>query len=214
MLFRSGGMPQYTVQIPGKGAFDVNSPVELTDEQAYMAVMRQLQPPAPTEDEGKPEGGFIPATKAALSSLKSDVTALAGRSGLMDLAKAEQVLAEEEKYRKRTFAPTTEGWTEAPWTKFKETLGGSLPYMAAPVAAGVAGGAGLAGMGLAGLASAAQFTGSNISRQMDEGKALGQTDIGAAALAAVPQAALDVLSLRMVPGIRNIFGAEIGRAHV
>jgi hypothetical protein len=200
-------MPQYTVQIPGQGSFNVNSPVELTDEQAYMAVMRQLQPPAPPEEQGKPEGGFIPATKAALSSLKSDITALAGRSGLMDLAKAEQVLAEEEKYRQKTFAPTTEGWTEAPWTKFKETLGGSLPYMAAPVAAGIAGGAGLAGMGLAGLASAGQFAGSNLSRQIEEGKALGQTDIGAAALAAVPQAALDVVSLRMIPGIRSIFGA-------
>ena len=200
-------MPQYTVQIPGKGTFDVNSPTELTDEQAYMAVMRELQPPAPPEDQGKPEGGFVPATKAALSSLKSDVAALAGRSGLMDLAKAENILAEEEKYRQRTFAPTTEGWTEAPWTKFKETLGGSLPYMAAPLAAGVAGGAGVAGMGLAGLASAAQFTGSNLGRQMETGKTLGQTDIGAAALAAVPQAALDVFSMRMIPGIRNIFGA-------
>jgi len=198
-------MPQYTVQIPGKGTFDVNSPTELTDEQAYMAVLQQLQPAAPPEDQGKPEGGFIPSLKAGVSGVKSDIAALAGRAGLMDLAKAEQILAEEEKYRQRTFAPTTEGWTEAPWTKFKETLGGSLPYMAAPLAAGLPGGA--VGLGLAGLTSAAQFTGSNIGRQMETGKTLGQTELGTAALTAVPQAALDIVSMRMIPGIRNIFGA-------
>lgn len=56
-------MPQYTVQIPGKGTFDVNSPTELTDEQAYMAVLQQLQPAAPPEDQGKPEGGLSRRSK-------------------------------------------------------------------------------------------------------------------------------------------------------
>ena len=64
-----------------------------------------------------------------------------------------------------------------------------------------------AGAAAAGLASLAQFTGSNLSRQMDEGKRLGQTELGYAAAAAVPQAALDMVSFKMAPGIRQIFAA-------
>jgi hypothetical protein len=70
-------------------------------------------------------------------------------------------------------------------------------------------GASILGGTAAGAASAAQFTGSNLQRQLEEDKnlKLGQTDLGAAALAAIPQAALDVISLKMLPGIRNILSA-------
>lgn len=173
-----------------------------------------FKPAAPKQQGPAPQSGFLPATKAGISSLKSDVAALAGRTGLMDQAAAERTIKEEEEYRKKTFKPT-ETWGEAPLTKFLETAGGSLPYMAAPLAAGL-GAAALpltgaaataAGLGATGLASLAQFTGSNLARQMDEGKTLGQTELGAAAAAAVPQAALDVLSFKMMPGIRNILAA-------
>jgi hypothetical protein len=43
-----------------------------------------------------------------------------------------------------------------------------------------------------------------------KGKSIGETDLGDAALAAVPQAALDVLSLRMMPFIRGVFG-QVGK---
>jgi hypothetical protein len=43
-----------------------------------------------------------------------------------------------------------------------------------------------------------------------QGKSIGETDLGNAALAAVPQAALDVLSLRMMPFIRGVFG-QVGK---
>ena len=113
------------------------------------------------------------------------------------------------------FTPTEEGWTEAPVTKLKELFGGSLPYVAAPAAAAagiaalpVTGTAATAlGLGAAGLASAAQFTGSNLARQMDTGKSLAETDLLAAGMAAIPQAALDTMSLKMVPGLGRIFGA-------
>jgi len=162
-----------------------------------------------------PESGFTPALKAGFENLKGDVAALAGRAGLMDLSAAEKYKAEKEAEAQKIFKPTEEGWTEAPLTKLKELAGGSLPYMAAPLAAGAAAAAapvtGLAGAaltaGATGLTSAAQFTGSNLSRQMDEGKTLAETDLGAAALAAIPQAALDVVSLKMIPGVRNILAA-------
>lgn len=161
----------------------------------------------------QPKSGFMPALKAGVSSLKSDVAALAGRTGIMGLPEAEKYIAEQEKYQKATYKPTEEGFMEAPLTKIGELAGGSIPYMAAPIAAGAAAAAlpftgaaaTVAGLGATGLASAAQFTGSNLSRQMDTGKKLGETDIGAAALAAIPQAALDTISLRMIPGMSKLF---------
>jgi len=186
-----------------------------------------------TPEEG-PKSGFMPALKAGFSNLKGDVAALAGRTGLMALPEAEKYIAEQEAYQKKTYAPTAQGWTEAPLTKIGELAGGSIPYMAAPLVAGGAlaagaalapeaalatglgaltaeGGVGLSALG-AGLSTAAtaatsagQFTGSNLSRQMQEGKKLGETDVTAAALAAIPQAALDTVSLHMIPGIGKMF---------
>jgi hypothetical protein len=134
----------------------------------------------------------------------------------MGLPEAEKYIAEQEAYQKKTYAPTTEGWTEAPLTKIGELAGGSIPYMAAPLLAGAAApaaaalgaGTGLAtaaGLGASALASAGQFTGSNLLRQTDTGKKLGETDLGAAALAAIPQAALDTVSMKMIPGLGKMF---------
>jgi len=164
--------------------------------------------------EAEPEGGFGAAFKAGVSGVKEAGLALAGRTGLMDEEAARKAIEEEQAYQRRTFAPTEEGFLEAPLTKTAELLGQSLPYMAAPlVAAGAAAAlpvtgtaATVAGLGAAGLASGAQFTGTNLLRQMETGKSIGETDLGNAALAAVPQAALDTLSLRMMPFIRGIFG--------
>ena len=165
----------------------------------------------------KSDTGFTGALSAGTERLKGDIAALAGRTGIMDTDAAEQYKAQKETLAERKFTPTTEGWSEAPWMKFKETLGGSLPYTAAPLAAGVAAAtlpfsapvAGAIGAAGAGLASLGQFTGSNISRQMQENPEmkLAETNLGAAAAAAIPQAALDVVSLRMIPGIGKIFGA-------
>jgi hypothetical protein len=158
-------------------------------------------------DEGPgPQGGFMASLKAGTSGLKSDVAALAGKAGLMDEDAAQKYIEEQKKYQAKTFKPTEEGWSEAPLTKVKELLGGSLPYMVAPVVAGAVAPAGAAALGATGVASLAQFTGSNLSRQMDEGKTLKETELGSAAAAAIPQAALDVVSLKMLPGVRGIFG--------
>jgi archaellum component FlaC len=156
----------------------------------------------PKTAEAQPESGFIAGVKSGIAGLKGDVAALAGRTGLMDEAAAEKYIKEQEAYRRSTYKEP-ETWSEAPVTKALGLLGQSVPYMAAPVVAGFA--PGVAGLGLAGLTSAAQFTGSNLSRQMGEGKKLGETELGSAAAASVPQAALDILSLKMLPGIRGIF---------
>ena len=204
-------MPQY-VQLPDGGFFPLK---EGEDPSSALREAEKLYPQAfgitkKKEEVAPPKSGFTAATKAGLASLKSDVAALAGRTGLMDEAAAEKYIQEQEAYRQKTFKPT-ETFGEAPLTKTAELFGGSLPYMAAPLAAGIgalaAPGAAVVAPLAAGLVSATQFTGSNLSRQMGEGKTLGETELGSAAAAAVPQAALDVLAFKLLPGISRIFAA-------
>lgn len=202
-------MPQYLPLPDGSSVTirDGETPTQAWEraQQMYPEAFGAAQKQA-----GQPESGGIAAAKAGYQSLKGDIAALAGRTGLMDVDAAEKYKQEREAEAKQIFKPTEEGWTQAPFTKLAELGGGSLPYMAAPVAAGALGAmapvAG-AGIGAAGLASLAQFTGSNLSRQMEEGKSLKETSLGAAAAAALPQAALDMVSLKMSPGIRGIFAA-------
>lgn len=195
-------MPQYKVEIPGQGTFKVDSPEELTDAQAYMAALREIQPKLEPHKE-KPDTGFTGALKQGIAGAKGSAALLAGKLGLMDEAAAEAYNKEQEEYGRQVFAPTQESWGQAPFTHLKELAGGSLPYMVAPALAGFL--APEAAVG-AGLASLAQFTGTNLGRQVEEGKSLKEASLGAAALAAVPQAALDVVSLKMLPGIRQMFG--------
>ena len=177
---------------------------------------KELFEPAPKADTG-----FTGAFKAGVENLKADIERVKGKTGIKDVAEAEKSAAAYEKKAGQIFKPTEEGWTEAPFQKFKETLGGSIPYMGAPVVAGGAAalaGAPLAvGTGLAGLASLTQFTGSNLGRQMkgDEAegiapKSLAETSLGTSVAGAIPQTALDMISLRMIPGIGKIFG-EAGK---
>ena len=211
-------MATYRVTAPDGGTYRIEGPDDATDSQVAQAVLAKFpdsnKPPAPP-DESK--SGFIPALQAGFKGLKSDAAALAAKTGLMDVGAAEEYIAKQREESAKIFQPTQDEWTESPWKKLKELAGGSAAYMAAPV---VAGAATLAlpatiapavatgiGMGLTGLVSGAQFTGSNLTRQMGEGSSLADTELGSAALAAIPQAALDVLSLKMIPGVRGIFGA-------
>jgi hypothetical protein len=176
--------------------------------------------PDPQVSSDDSRSGFVPALKAGVSGVQEAGYALAGRTGLMDEAAAQKAIEEEQAYQSRVFRPTEEGFLEAPLTKTTELLGQSIPYMGAPLlAAGAAALAPLTGtaatvatLGAAGLASAGQFTGTNLLRQMEPtdtnpmGRSIGETELGNAALAAIPQAALDVLSFRMMPFIRGVFG--------
>jgi len=177
----------------------------------------------PVAPEAPPDTGFTGALKSSAEQIQADYERIKGKLGFKSVEEAEKAAQEHEQKAQKVFKPTEEGWLEAPWTKLKETAGGSLPYMALPVAAGAAalalpeavaaapvlGGLATAGealgMGAAGLTSAAQFTGSNLSRQVQEGKSLQDASLMQAAAAAIPQAALDVVGLKYVPGIQKIF---------
>ena len=158
---------------------------------------------------------FTGSAAQSIEKLKGDISALAGKAGLKDIAQAEADKKRNDEIAAGLYAPTTEGWMEAPGTKLAELAGGSLPYVAAPaVAAGLASAALPGSVGLLGAASLAgtgtsalQFAGSNLSRQMDTGKSLDETSLTNAALAAVPQALFERISFGMIPGVRQIFGS-------
>ena len=193
---------------------DAAGDVEAARRLAQIAQQLQAQPVSPLKP-AQDTTGFKAAAAAGLERLKGETALTAGKLGLMDIAEAERYQKEREAAAAARFTPTQEGWTEAPIQKFKETLGGSLPYMAAPVAAGlaalaapvsapVAAGLGLAG---AGALSAGQFTGSNIARQMQTGKTLEEASLGQAVGAAVPQALLDTAAMALLPGVGKLFGS-------
>lgn len=206
------------VQLPDGSAVAVR-PGE-TPQDAYNRA-KQMYPDAfaSKTPEEQPKSGFMPSIKGAISDIKGAGAALAGRTGIMELPAAEKYIAEQEAYKKKTYAPTTKSFTEDPLANIAELAGGSLPYIAAPLVAGaalgsapVAGALGLGamgstalGLGAAGAASAGQFAGSNLIRQTETGKKLGETDLTNAVLAAIPMAALDTISLHMIPGMGKLF---------
>jgi hypothetical protein len=192
----------------------VEGPAGASEAQILGAVRRQFlmsQPSAPKEDTT----GFKAAASAGFERLKGQTALTAAKLGLKDTAEAEAYQKQQEAKAAARFTPTEQGWTEAPFQKFKETLGGSVPYMVAPVAAGAAALAApvsapvAAGLGLlgAGAVSTGQFTGSNIARQMDEGKSLQEASLGKAVGAAVPQALLDTAAMALLPGVGKLFGS-------
>ena len=167
-------------------------------------IRRFMAPPTPEEPQPQPQTGFVPNVKAGIERLKGDYYAFLAGMGQPGAAE------EAERHRKRAAEiATVPEFTDKPFEFLKSVAGGSVPYMAAPLAAGVA--ASPLGVptaiGASGLASAAQFTGSNLARQLEEGTAPEQLGMGKAAAAAVPQAALDVVGFRYIPGIRKIFGS-------
>jgi len=193
----------YTVALPDGRT--VEFPDNVPREKAAEIIRQQL-------GGAGPESGGVAAFKAGLESLKGSTAALLGKTGIMDIDEAAKYQKEKEAEAQRIFKPTEQGWTEAPLTKLAELGGGSAPYMLAPLAAGAATAAlpltgtaaTVAGLGATGLTSLAQFTGTNLGRQIQEGKTLQQTELTPAALAALPQAALDVLPLGYIPGVRQL----------
>lgn len=201
------------IELPDGSALKLKegqSPVE------GMMAARQLFPELFKKEDSKPKEdtkGFKAAAAAGFERLKGESALTAAKLGLMDVAEAEEFQKKKQQAAAERFTPTEEGWSEAPFQKFKETLGGSVPYMVAPAAAGlaalaapasVATGLGLAG---AGALSAGQFTGSNLARQMETGKSLEEASLGKAVAAAVPQALVDTAAMALLPGVGKLFGS-------
>jgi hypothetical protein len=202
-------MPIYKVQAPDGSVMEIEAPEGASDQAILQFAAQTYKTPPPTVRDT----GFTGAAKSSIEQIQADAYKTAGKLGIIPIKEAEEKSAQLERRAKQIFQPTEKGWTEAPGEKFRELLGGSLPYVAAPVAA--------AGVGMvavpsapvlapaiaAGLASTAQFVGSDLGRQMETGKTLEQTNLGYATAAAVPQALLDTYSLGMTPLIRRMFAS-------
>jgi hypothetical protein len=159
--------------------------------------------------------GFKAAASAGATRLGGEFELLKGKLGVKSEAEAQKEYEAAQAKAAARFTPTEKGWTEDFGLKFRETLGGSLPYAAAPAAAGLAAlalpvsapvalGAGLLG---AGAVSTGQFTGSNLAAQMDTGKTLEEASLGKAAAAAVPQALIDTAAMALLPGVGKLFSS-------
>ena len=168
----------------------------------WQSIRAAQQEAIPQEDRE----GFGAAAAASMARMEGERALVKGKSGLISEEEAMRVYNAQKAEADRLFTPTDDTFS---FRNLKELAGGSLPYMAAPVAAGVAGsvlGTPVVGIGASFAASAAQFSGSNLARQIDEGKSF-QEASGAKALAgAIPMAALDTFALGKIPGVRQILG--------
>ena len=111
------------LRLPDNSYFTI--PEGKSPQEAY-AIARQKYPEAFEPPKPK-DTGFTGALKASTEELKGDVAALLGRTGLMDEAKAEEYAKAQKQKAQDIFAPTEEGWADAPFLKARELLGGSLP---------------------------------------------------------------------------------------
>ena len=166
--------------------------------------MPMPMPATPEPPKAEPETGFMAGLRAGFEGLKGDIAAIGATAGIEGAE--EYAKGQREKVSQIYRQPEL---SEAPVSYLTGLLGQSVPYMLAPIAAGFLAPEALGAAGAAAAAtavSAGQFTGSNISRNLEEGKAAKDVDVAKSVAAAVPQALLDTLSLRMVPGLGKMFG--------
>ena len=202
-------MPLYSIQGPDGKTYSIEGPEGATREQVISAIQTRM---AEKQAAPQPKTGFFANLGAGFESLKGDIGSIGagfGVPGAEAYAKQQQQIAAQK-------AKIPE-FSEAPVEYVTSLLGRSVPYMVAPIAAAAlapetaalatVGRVALTGADLAATAtSGIQFFGSNLSRQMQEGKSAKDLDLGSAASAAPFQAALDTVGFRFIPGLRKVFG--------
>ena len=199
------------LQLPNGDSLKV--PSDMSYEEAMAAAQKKF-PELFSEKPKQDTTGFKAAASASATRLGGEFELLKGKLGLKSEAEAQKEYEAAQAKAAARFTPTEDSFAESPFLKFRELLGGSVPYIAAPAAAGLAAlalpataPAAAIGLGAAGLTSAGQFTGSNLAAQVDTGKTLEQASLGKAAAAAVPQALLDTAAMALIPGIGKLFGS-------
>jgi hypothetical protein len=159
----------------------------------------------------KAKGAFSGTFGQGIYNLAADAVISYGRT-LGNPEEAEQIANRLREYAANTYTSANKSFREDPLTKIQELLGSSAPYMVGPVMAAL----GSTALGATGIAagvaptvvSATQFLGMNLQRQVDANSVdLADTNLITAGAAAIPQALLDTVGFRYIPGIKNIFGA-------
>ena len=182
-------MPQYKVQIPGQGTFNVESPTELTDEQAYMAAVQSLQPKLPEKPKEEPTvGGQIKEFGKGLipGAVGMGQTALTGISALLPDEQeraARQYIDRGAAALKAPFAAAP-GYEDTVGRKFGEAVGSIGPFIAAGPF-GLAGRAAMVGMGV--------------------GAGAGEARLRAEEAGATPEQRSTATALGTIPGAAEVF---------
>jgi len=182
-------MPQYKVQIPGQGTFNVESPTELTDEQAYMAAVQSLQPKLPEKPKEEPTvGGQIKEFGKGLipGAVGMGQTALTGISALLPDEQeraARQYIDRGAAALKAPFAAAP-GYEDTVGRKFGEAVGSIGPFIAAGPF-GLAGRAAMVGMGV--------------------GAGAGEARLRAEEAGATPEQRSTATALGIIPGAAEVF---------
>ena len=217
-------MPQYEIQIPGKGTFEVTSPEPLSDAQAYMAALQQANSAPPPEDKTGFMSALGASTRAGFGEAASGIGALLGSQRLSEFGESQQKKAAEK------FTPTSEADIEAAYKRgilpeagaylskyvtepAGQAIGSLLGRYGAPIAGGAAAAAfapeaavGALGASTLGFAAvnAPIHIGENITRQKEQGQA---PDYLAATVAGLGQAAIDSLGGEILTGpMKGILG--------
>ena len=220
-------MPKYEVNVPGQGKFEVDSPTDLTDAQAYAAVQAQLKPSAP--QKAPEDVGFFESIPAAAKRGFESLGEVATGLGLA----AKKVTGDEEAVRK-VMAEAKEqkpqekpGMTVADFERIAKEQGfaaaaaqapkyiveqvlQSAPQMAGPLAVGM-GAAALSGplapiVGpVAGIGTyAVQQFGNFLMRQAQEKKDPEELEVTKAALTAAGTAPLGYFADRFTVGLGGV----------
>ena len=209
-------MPSYKIEIPGQGSFNVDSPTELTDDQAYRAVQQQLQIEAQPQTAGIGEA-LKGGTKRLIESIRTGIEApfiggeeAAARGIARQEAITERPAASLEEikrvYEQKGLLPAAK---EA-ISQFPAGIAEQAPFIGTML-----GGARLGAMvgGIPGAIAGAAISpflsaaGSNIERQAQEDIKAGRPiDVSRAKAyaAALPQAALDVGAMEL--GLGKVLG--------
>ena len=202
-------MPSYKIEIPGQGSFNVDSPTELTDAQAYQAVQEQLQREAQPQTAGIGEA-LKGGTKRLIESIRTGIEApfIGGEEA------ATRGIARQEAITEKPAASLDEikriyeqkGLLPAAKEAISQLPAGIAEQ--APFIGTMIGGARLGAMvgGIPGALAGAAISpflsaaGSNIERQAQEDIKSGRPiDINRARayMSAIPQAALDVGAMEL-----------------
>jgi hypothetical protein len=204
-------MPSYRIDVPGVGSYKVDSPSELSDQQAYAAVQQQIQADQLRQKEHLKKTGFGAATSAAWSEGLGSAEQYLGerlgsdylkRSAQENLAKAPQKFeqtTDEDIANAQGILPTAGSWLTKNVT---EPLGGIVGGYGAPVAAGLAAtafapealvGTGIGATLLGGATTTALTAPSEIGRNIQAQRAANpksEADYGSAEATGLVQAAI------------------------
>jgi hypothetical protein len=217
-------MPKYEIEIPGKGVFEVESPTALTDAQAYQSVLGQLGSiPQPKKGLGaaleRGGRGLLGSLQTGIESLLPQENA-AANAAIKGVQRQEQIAQEleapaslekvKEAYRKKgVLSAAGEVASQIPGAIVEQA-----PQIGAMIAGAKLGAVAGPWGALIGAAAVplAQFYGSNLQRQAQEQISAGtpvDVDRGKAAMAAAPQAALDLVQQRLLFGSK-LFSKALG----